>query len=83
MSIYLPDTENLNVKAFITANVVAPTGNINDDFRTALIVDLGLPADTSLSIEDLWKLYLLAKYPEFNGNHVLNYVTDESSFTLD
>jgi hypothetical protein len=72
MGIYIPHPGNAAVQAFIATYAPAPTGAINDDFRSAVLAYLEV-TDTGQSIDDVWKLFLTDKYGTFVGLHVANY----------
>ena len=57
--IQYPPLPNASTQAFIDTNVNSPTGNLMDDFRTALVSVLGLSDHNDLCLDDLWQRYIV------------------------
>lgn len=73
MGIYIPNFNDSRIRAFCTS---AGQPISVDGFRRALISVTG--ASSSLSTDDLWRLFLIGKYGTFKGLHVANYGTETS-----
>ena len=54
-----PPLPNQATQDFITATGITATGNLFDDFRSALVSILGLTDSNALTLDDLWQLYVI------------------------
>lgn len=56
--IQYPPLPNASTQAFIDAQVPSPTGNMMDDFRTALVNACSLTDHNDLCLDDIWQCYV-------------------------